>query len=304
MTSAESMPETTRVPWGAVATFLVIAFALAWVVTLPLWIGGEGLRSPLALPLMAAMMWTPTVAALVATFFVRRPRRRAHYLGLVPFRPVGRKIALFLLFPVAWTAIAVASLLLAAALGWAHPDWSLSQIAPFLPEGMTADVYMAVTLAAIPVNTVVATVSAFGEELGWRGFLTTALAPLGFWPSAILIGIVWGLWHAPVILLGYNFARPDAAGLALMVVFTLFVGVILQWSRYWTGNVWPAAVGHGALNTAASVVVLWNGPGDDAAIATVLGAPGWIVMGVVIALLVVTGLLGRRTRTALEAVPA
>src|SRR5690606_10039592 len=58
-----------------------------------------------------------------------------------------------------------------------------------------------VPIAAITVNAFVA----FGEELGWRGFLVPALRPLGTWPALLISGAIWGLWHAPVILLGYNF---------------------------------------------------------------------------------------------------
>lgn len=140
----------------------------------------------------------------------------------------------------------------------------------------------------------IGSIPAFGEELGWRGFLTTALAPLGFWPSALLSGVIWGVWHAPMILLGYNFARPDLIGLALMCAFTIGVGVILQVSRWWCRNMWVAAVGHGSLNAAVPLSLLVIADGSDAAMTTLLGAPGWLVLGGVIGILAAVGLTGRR----------
>ena len=233
MDISPSAPESStgaRVPWGAVLIYTVIAVGLAWLVMLPLWLG-EGLASPLFLPLTAAMMYTPTAAALVVVLFVVRPERKGRYLGLVPFRPIGRKIALILLWPLFWSVVGFGAFAFAAALGWTDADWALAGLAQTLPAGTSVPMAVLITFAVLPVNILVATVAAFGEELGWRGFLTTALAPLGFWPSALIIGILWGLWHAPMILLGYNFMRPDVTGLLLMCGFTLSVGVLLQWSR-------------------------------------------------------------------------
>ncbi|MGO1746866.1 MAG: CPBP family intramembrane glutamic endopeptidase, partial [Microbacterium gubbeenense] len=101
-----------------------------------------------------------------------------------------------------------------------------------------------------------------------------------------IIGVVWGLWHAPIILLGYNFNRTDLLGVVYMVVFCLVVGVLLQWSRYFTRSVWPAAVGHGALNATFTYPLFWATPDFDALTGSALGAPGWILMGAVIVILI------------------
>jgi membrane protease YdiL (CAAX protease family) len=44
-----------------------------------------------------------------------------------------------------------------------------------------------------------------GEELGWRGLLAEELRPLGYWKSNLLIGLIWGIWYAPIVLMGFNF---------------------------------------------------------------------------------------------------
>ena len=284
-----------RVPWAAVVVFAVLACGLAWLATLPMWLG-EGLEDPLMVVYLSAMMFSPTVAALVVTFTMVRPKRKARYLGLVPFRPVGRKIAVMLLWPVVFLVLGFGAFLLAAALGWVAPDWELETMRSLLPAGMTLELYLTIAFATIPLSVLFGSLTAFGEELGWRGFLTTALSPLGFWPSALIMGVLWGVWHAPIILLGYNFDRPNLEGIAWMCGFTLFLGVLLQWSRYWTRNVWPAVVGHGAVNAVTPLTLLWMPKDGDAATATLLGAPGWIVMGILILILIGTGLLGKQNR--------
>ncbi|MGO1770427.1 MAG: lysostaphin resistance A-like protein, partial [Microbacterium sp.] len=236
-----------RVPWGAVTAYAAIAIALGWAVCLPLWFG-DGLASPLFGVLAVALMFTPTVAALIMTFATVPKGGRARYLGLLPFRPVARKIWLFVLLPIGFLVIGTAGSLLAIALGWATPDFAMSATAAILPQEVPIELYVISQVVALPITVIIATASAFGEELGWRGYLTTALSPLGFWRSALITGVIWGVWHAPIILLGYNFGRTDALGVVLMCGFCLFAGVIIQWTRYFTRSVWPAAVAHGALN--------------------------------------------------------
>lgn len=284
----------TRVPWIAVAVYAALACALAWVVTLPMWLSGEGLAHPFALPLMGLMMTTPSVAALAVTFWIVRPPKVARSLGLIPFRPAWRSIIVMLVWPVLWLALGFGAVVVASAFGWVETDWGMSSLQATLPAELPVEVAFAITLAVLPVNVLISSIPAFGEELGWRGFLTTALAPLGFWRTALISGVLWGVWHAPIILLGYNFFRPDALGVALMCGFTLFVGVLLQISRVWCRNVWVAAVGHGALNATVPLSLLVITDSADPAIGTVLGVPGWMLMAVVIAILVTVGLTGRR----------
>jgi membrane protease YdiL (CAAX protease family) len=46
-------------------------------------------------------------------------------------------------------------------------------------------------------------IPAIGEELGWRGWLLPKRMPLGTVPALVLSGIIWGIWHAPLVLLRY-----------------------------------------------------------------------------------------------------
>jgi membrane protease YdiL (CAAX protease family) len=63
---------------------------------------------------------------------------------------------------------------------------------------------------------------AFGEEYGWRGYLWDRLANRGRLGSFVCVGSLWGLWHAPLILVvGYNYPDDRLAGIAMMTVFTI-----------------------------------------------------------------------------------
>ncbi|MFC9441990.1 MULTISPECIES: CPBP family intramembrane glutamic endopeptidase [Brevibacterium] len=221
------------------------------------------------------------------------------YLGLWPLYPVGRVLGMSGLAVLGIYAIVMAGYLVSAAFGWMDIDllglsgYRLAQQAIPGISTLPIAVSVAVYLLIIVVNTGATALFAFGEEVGWRGWLITSLRPLGTWPALVIIGVVWGLWHAPLILLGYNFARPDLLGLGLMVVGCVMVGILLGWLRLRTGSVWPAVTAHAALNASAGMllglVIDANSPTPDPALVTTLGVAGWIGIAVIIIVLLATG---------------
>src|SRR5436305_814196 len=72
-------------------------------------------------------------------------------------------------------------------------------------------------MISFPLQALLLTPLAFGEQWGWRGYLLPRLLPLGQWPALLLSGAIWGLWHAPVILLGYNYPQHPILGVLVMV---------------------------------------------------------------------------------------
>lgn len=108
----------------------------------------------------------------------------------------------------------------------------------------------------------------------------------------MISGVVWGLWHAPLVLLGYNY--PDAPGwlgLTMMVGMCILVGAVFGWLRLRSESVWPAALAHGAFNAAAGSYLLFARAGEhiDTTQATILGWTGWIVPVILVIALLVTG---------------
>lgn len=299
MTENASSP---RVPWGAVAVFTILSFGLAWLICLPLWLG-RGLAEPSSVFLLPLMMFTPAVAAVVVTFAMRVPARgeRAAFLGLWPLRPAKRVVWLIVLGWLAPPVIVALGVLLSAALGFVQLDLAFSglaaQLESALPPGTPMPpiaLVVGAQIAMIPVGALANSVLAFGEELGWRGWLLPALRPAGTWPALILSGVIWGLWHSPVILLGYNFGRTDVTGVLFMVGGCVAWGVLLGWLRLRSASLWPAVIAHGALNAAGGLVLLFAATQPDLALAGPLGVAGWIVAAVIVAVLALTGQFRRQ----------
>jgi membrane protease YdiL (CAAX protease family) len=292
-----------RVPWLAAAVFLAVSFGLAWLVALPLWLDG-GLANPSAGLLLPAMMFTPAAGALAALFVQRiRPGRAVRLLGLWPLRPLGRTLGMSAAAIGGVILVVVLGIALSAAFGLVQLD--LVGFSGFVaqltalgadPAGVPIQAVVLTQLVMLPVASVTNGLFALGEELGWRGWLLPALRPLGIWPALLASGAVWGLWHSPVILLGYNFGLTDWRGVGFMLVGCTLLGVLLGWTRLRTGSVWPAVFGHGAFNATAGLVLLLAaaGPMPPMTVVGPLGAVTWIVMALVIAALVAAGQFRRR----------
>ena len=93
-----------------------------------------------------------------------------------------------------------------------------------------------------------------GEELGWRGFLTPRLVAILGRPGTLVAGLIWALWHLPIILLGYNYGGQPWAGLLIWLPLCMALSVLLTAFKDRGGSIWPAALGHGALNQLAQLL--------------------------------------------------
>lgn len=285
----------------SISVFTILSFALAWLLALPLWLG-DGLTSPWFPVVAVATMMTPTIAALIVVFFMERPRRKAWTLGLWPLRPAPRLLgyaALGIFVPIALVLVALP---VGALLGVYPADFAnFSAFQQSLDEQVGTSgaaetpipigALIALQLATLPLAAFINLIPALGEELGWRGWLLPKLMPLGTLPALLVSGVIWGLWHAPLILLGYNYpGAPGWLGLTAMVIMCVLVGAVFGWLRLRSGSVWPAALAHAAFNGAGGSYLLFAMAGEhiDTTQATILGWSGWIVPLAFVVILIAT----------------
>lgn len=311
--STDRMPEVSLT---AIITCIAIAMGLAWAVALPLWLG-DGLASPLTGLLLPVMMYTPAVAVLVVMLVLRPvPRgQRLRFLGVWPLRPARRVVWMSVIALFGPIAVVLLSVAVAALCGWITLDLvrfsgfaEVLKAAP-IPSAELPPLGLLVLAQLLSMPVAAATINAiaaFGEEIGWRGFLVPALRRYGTWPALLISGVVWGLWHAPIILLGYNFGRTDVTGVLLMTAGCVAWGVLFGWLRLRSGSVWPAVFAHGALNAAAGLPLILYAAGTrpDPALALSLGASGWIVCALVVVALMLTGQFRRQPDLAAATRPA
>jgi membrane protease YdiL (CAAX protease family) len=281
-----------------IVVFVLVALGGAWLVALPLWLSGQGLATSGAVLIMTGMMFTPTVAALVASRVAPSGAGFMRATGLRSGRPFRAWRGYVLIAWLAPIAAVIAALALAMALGIFRVDLvGFSGFAAYLDTAsggkapsMSVPALVAIQLGGSLILPFVAnTIPALGEELGWRGFLLPRLCRFGQWPAVLLTGVIWGLWHAPLILLGFNYPGLSPwLALLYMVVFCVLVSVLFGWLRLASGSIWPSTVAHGFVNGWARLgaLVAVAGQAPDAASVGLLGWSGWIVLAALIVTLV------------------
>lgn len=221
------------------------AFAAAFLAAGSIWYWQTG--DTLAL---TVLMFTPAVSVLLTTLlagagwkellanFHLKPRLRQNK---------GRYLGVWLLTPVvAYLGAAVYFLLFLQ-------QFTL-QSALAVESGMQGTDYIAFLATMIPlavlVNPLMGLPQCLGEELTWRGWLLPKLTErFGQLRAVLLTGLIWGLWHAPVVAMGYNYGEGHPlANVAAMVLFCLVLGVIQGFLFWRTDSIWGPVLFHAAVN--------------------------------------------------------
>jgi len=276
----------------ALIFFLTLNFVPTWILWSLLSILQVKPAEPLRFVIFAtAGMYFPGIAALVVRFVMLNEDLRDTTLFRLG-RP-GYYLWAWLLFPFLITA----TVLLDIFSGAAHPDWSLDHLRMMFsaagqsPPRDLARFALWQLATAATIGPPLHALTTIGEELGWRDFLLRHLVRMGFdqWTALIASGVVWGLWHIPIILLGLEYVEHPVIGVPMFITYTVLVGIIIGWLQLASGSVWVSALAHGSINAfqrAALVFIV----GYDSAIGGGLGSlVGWISLSAFVVWLALSG---------------
>jgi membrane protease YdiL (CAAX protease family) len=95
-----------------------------------------------------------------------------------------------------------------------------------------------------------------GEEFGWRAYVQEKLIrKYGLNGGLILLGVIWGYWHLPIGLMGWNFPEhPVLGALILTPLSMIFLGIFLGWLYLRSKSIWMPALAHAAINLTATLL--------------------------------------------------
>ncbi|MDR1181011.1 MAG: CPBP family intramembrane metalloprotease [Bacteroidales bacterium] len=176
--------------------------------------------------------------------------------GIVPILLAFMTLGINLLFPnVSFSANYEGLLSTLPAEQAAHGIEQLSKIPPavFLLTLLVLGIIAGYTINAL---------FAFGEELGWRGYLLKALREKKFLFVSLITGFVWGLWHFPLILIGHNYPQHPIIGVGMMTVWCILLSPVMTYIVIKSKSVITAAIFHGTVNAVAGISLCLAGGND------------------------------------------
>ena len=270
--------ETKKQDLKRILIYIAITFALTWgyclLILYPV-VNGEtlnGVPSIAAQLLTAACMFFPAVGVLLTRLLTREGFRESwlkpnlkrnlkHYLlawfgpGILTFLGLG---LYFLIFPGAFDPSFgyMVQTLEAAGAPMETMPFPMSTL-------MLIQCVQAIFLA--PVMNFV---TCFGEEWGWRGYLLPKMTRcLPTLPTVLLSGVIWGLWHAPLTIIGHNYGVGypgfPFAGIGMMCLFCVTLGTFMSYVTLKTGSCIPAILAHGAVNGIAAIGIYFTFDGGN-----------------------------------------
>jgi membrane protease YdiL (CAAX protease family) len=210
--------------------------------------------------LSAVAMFIPVLAVIFTQVIFKEPVLRG--VGL-SFKINRWWVIGWLLIPVIALAIVGMTLLMPGA-KWTPDNDTMKMALQAMPEGLGVWGFIGVTmLSGLLSGVTINAVFALGEEIAWRGFLLNMFSGKKFWKVALCTGIIWGLWHAPIILNGHNYPQHPVVGVFLMVVFCVLMTPILMYFRQKSGSVIVPAIMHGTFNAVAGLTLMIITPAND-----------------------------------------
>ena len=135
-------------------------------------------------------------------------------------------------------------------------------------------------IAGVTINAL----ASFGEELGWRGFLLNEFKEMKFFKASIAIGLIWGIWHAPLILMGHNYPNHPHIGVFMTILLCILLTPLLLFITIKSKSVIAASIMHGTMNATAGISIMAISGGNDLT-SGIAGLAGFITLTISIILL-------------------
>ena len=270
--------ETKKQDLKRILVYILITFGLTWLYCLLIVYpvaNGETLTGVPALVtqfVVAAGMFCPAIGVLLTRLITKEGFKSA---WLKP--NIKKNIRYYLL---AWFGPGILTLLGSGLYfllfkGSFDPDCGYMQLTleaagtPADAIPMPLSVLMAIQcLQAFFLSPILNFVTCFGEEWGWRGYLLPKVSKhFSTIPTLLITGIIWGLWHAPLTIIGHNYGLGypgfPFTGIAMMCVFCIVMGIFLSYVSLKTKSCIPAILGHGAVNGIGAIGIYFTADGGN-----------------------------------------
>lgn len=244
---------------------LILNFSLSWGLALVFKLAGVSYSGNNVALIGVPYMLIPALSIFILSKFVWKTPLKTWGVR----KPQGKSLYISWTFPFLLTLLTLGVSLLFPGVKF------LSQFpsTPFSPPVLILILIAQSIIAGLTVNAL----AAFGEEYFWRGFLLKQIKQSGWSKSSLIIGSIWGLWHAPLILQGHNYPNHPVVGVFMMIIWCILLSFSMIYFTLKTKSVFTAAFFHGLLNATAGFAVLLISPNYDLLLG-VTGLSGFIAL--------------------------
>ena len=260
--------------------FLAFCFGISWVSAGIFYLCGTDYQSLWGFLFATVYMFFPLVSVLLTQLVT----------GEKPFSDIGISFRLNKWWWLGWLVIIPLPILLSLPVSALFPGVSIGTDTDSLKATMDAmqaqgmslgpwGVGIITLLSGYVAGLTINALFAFGEESAWRGFLHRLLKGKGFWKECLIIGVIWGIWHAPLILMGHNYPEHPVAGAFMMVAFCVLATPLMVLIREKSGSVIMAAIAHGTINALGGLPIVYL-IGYKELLSGITGLAGFIVLAV------------------------
>ena len=274
--------------------YLGFTFGIAYAVQISVWIisksegaGNNLVLSNIAKLILAAMMFVPLLGVIISGAGIKD----------IGWQPKFKGNILILLF--GWFMPAIVTAIGAAIYFLVFPT-HLDMAGEYLREigqgaaldqmeamGITYRQQLVIsTISSLTYAPIINMVVAVGEEAGWRGYMYPVLKEKSSRTKSYIIGgIIWGMWHWPLIMLtGYEYGTGykgfPIVGMFVFCIFTVALGILCDYTYEKTNCIWYPALLHGNINAAATIPIVMAAPSVIAPTRLLGPSPNGLLAGI------------------------
>jgi CAAX protease family protein len=99
--------------------------------------------------------------------------------------------------------------------------------------------------------------------------------------GVLVLGVIWGAWHWPLILMGYNYPGHPLLGLLLMALYTTGLAIVLGYAVLKTGSILLSSYLHALNNQVVAFIVAIGFKPFDNAFSFMIGIYGLVTLAIV-----------------------
>lgn len=237
--------------------FALLVILLSWTAAALFYLLNGDLQTTAGFVFMTGYMFFPLISVVIVQAIHKEPILKG----------LGVSFKLNRWFVVAWLLPVVINVMSMFASALVPPmrfstetpilQDALAQMSQSIPDIDAYKLFAVTIVSGLSAGITINALFAFGEEIAWRGWLLKQFEGVKFLKTSLIIGAFWGIWHAPLIAMGHNYAQHPFIGLVMMIIWCTLLTPIIQYIRIKSKSVITATIFHGTLNASAGLSLMY-----------------------------------------------